>query len=581
MMWRNMGKPRQGTACEHMRRTRLIFKYSLRQCQKQEAAARAEAMANKLKEHDNVSFWKEIRNVNNTKVPLATTVDGVTGESQIAKRWEEHFGHLLNSVRTETNKTYVQNTLNEKQNKLGRQVTTVDVTEAIKALKCGKACGHDGISSEHLKFAGRECHTHLALCLSAILSHGYVPSKFMKTVLIPVIKNKAGDHSDIGNYRPIALVSMVSKVLEYIILKSLQTDIDISDHQFGFKKSHGTDKCVYSLKQIVQYYNKHGSPVYACFLDASKAFDRVNHWTLFRRLIDRGVPHHIVNTMIYWYTHQECTVRWGRETSKPFKVSNGVRQGGILSPLLFNLYVDGLSRKLTKVNVGCKLNGHTMNHLLYADDLVLLAPSPKALQRLIDNCCEFGEANDISFNAAKSALMVFKSTRTKTRTPTLYINGNELQEVNQYKYLGYCINDKLRDTIDIKRQIRGIYTRANMLIRKFVQCSIDVKQTLFRSYCTGLYCAQVWTNYTKQDFAKIKASYNNSFRYLFGYSKRCSASAMLCENNMPGFDSLYRNAIYGFRSRVNNSENVLIQTLCNMMGPGNCMWDTWQEALYV
>jgi hypothetical protein len=474
----------------------------------------------------------------------------------------------------------VQDKLNEKQTRLCMQITTVEVTKAINALKCGKACGHDGITSEHLKFASREFHTHLALCLTAIISHGFLPSNCMRTVLVPVIKNKVGDHSDIGNYRPIALVAVISKVLENIILKKLQTDVDISDHQFGFKKSHGTDMCVYSLKQIVQFYNKHGSPVYACFLDASKAFDRVNHWTLFRRLLDRGVPPHIVNTLMYWYTHQECTVQWGKETSKAFKVSNGVRQGGILSPLSFNLYVDELSRKLTKVNVGCKLNEQNMNHLMYADDLVLLAPSPKALQRLIDQCCEFGVENDINFNSAKSAVMVFRSPLTKTRTPKLFINGNELQEVNQYKYLGYCISNNLRDNFDIKRQIRGIYTRANMLIRKFIQCSSAVKQTLFRSFCTGLYCAQLWSNYTKQEFAKVKASYNNSFRYLFGYKKRCSASAMLCENNMPGFDALYRSAIHGFRCRIAISDNAIIQTLCNMMGPGNCLWDTWQTALY-
>jgi exonuclease III len=581
IIWRDLGKPRQGTACELMRKTRLNFKYSLRQCHKQEAAARAEAMANSLTKHDNIAFWKEIRNSNNTRVPLATTVDGITGEKQIVNRWEEHFSQLLNSVHTETNKTYVQSTLNKRQGKPDSQITSEEVTDSIKDLKSGKACGHDGITSEHLKFSGRECHIHLALCLTAILHHGFLPSNCMKTVLVPIIKNKAGDHSDIGNYRPIALVTVVSKVLEYIILKRLQTNVDITDHQFGFKKAHGTDMCVYSFKQIVEYYNKHASPVYACFLDASKAFDRVNHWTLFRRLLDRGVPLNIVNTMTYWYTHQQCTIQWGREMSKPFKVSNGVRQGGILSPLLFNLYMDELSRKLGKMNIGCKLNGHTMNHLMYADDLVLLAPSPKALQKLINQCCEFGEANDIRFNAAKSALMVFKSHLTKTRTPTLFINGNVLQEVSQYKYLGYCISDNLKDTADIKRQICGIYGRANMLIRKFIQCSSLVKQTLFRSYCTGLYCAHLWTNHTKQDFAKVKASYNNSFRYLFGYSKRCSASAMLCENNMPGFDALCRNVIYGFRSRIANSDNVLLQTLYKMMGPGNNMWDTWQRALYI
>ena len=111
--------------------------------------------------------------------------------------------------------------------------------------------------------------------------------------------------------------------------------------------------------------------VFTCFLDASKAFDRVNHSLLFDKLCARGVPFYLIRLLVYWYEHQRMCVRWGRVYSSSFTVTNGVRQGGILSPYLFNVYVDDLSVKLNSCHVGCYYSGGCINHLMYADDLSL------------------------------------------------------------------------------------------------------------------------------------------------------------------------------------------------------------------
>ena len=137
--------------------------------------------------------------------------------------------------------------------------------------------------------------------------------------------------------------------------------------------------CIYVLKKIIDLYRKLNGSVFVCFLDASKAFDRVNHTTLFKQLGAKGVPGYILRILIYWYKKQDMCVRWGDAYSAKFKVTNGVRQGGILSPYLFNVYVDELSEELKKCNVGCNLNGHLINHIMYADDLVLISPSSAGL----------------------------------------------------------------------------------------------------------------------------------------------------------------------------------------------------------
>ena len=112
----------------------------------------------------------------------------------------------------------------------------------------------------------------------------------------------------------------------------------------------------------------------------------MNHWTLFWKLLCRGVPAILVRALAFWYCNQTFTVRWGSTLSTPFNVTNGVRQGGILSPYLYNVYIDDLSHILSKTQVGCYINGVCANHLAYADDTVILAPSAQGLQDLLHVC---------------------------------------------------------------------------------------------------------------------------------------------------------------------------------------------------
>ena len=155
--------------------------------------------------------------------------------------------------------------------------------------------------------------------------------------------------------------------------------------------------------------------MYTCFLDASKVYDRVNHWTLFRKLLNRSIHILIVRMLMYWYTKQELCIRWGAEMSPYFTISNGVRQGGILPPSLFAVYMDDLSLLLNTGRIGCHIDDVCINHVFYADDL--------CLQELINVCYQYSNEINLNFNATKSFCVAFTPNHYKLLLPSLFMNS--------------------------------------------------------------------------------------------------------------------------------------------------------------
>ena len=122
------------------------------------------------------------------------------------------------------------------------------------------------------------------------------------------------------------------------LMNLIKSHLITKDNQFGFKKKHSADLCIFTVKSVIKYYNLYNSPVYSCFLDASKAYDRVNHWALFKKLLKRSISVIIVRILMFCYSKQEICIKWGNEASTCFTITNGVRQSGILSPTLFSIY---------------------------------------------------------------------------------------------------------------------------------------------------------------------------------------------------------------------------------------------------
>ena len=275
-------------------------------------------------------------------------------------------------------------------------------------------------------------------------------------------------------------------------------------------------------------------------------------------------------------------IRWGSKISDKFFVTNGVRQDIILAPHLFNIYVDGLSVILNSYKIGCSVSSIIINHLMYADDIVLISPSTAGLKLLMEACLEFALANDIILNSKKSAILPFlPNDKKKFITPAFNLNNEPVPTVESFKYLGHILSTDGSNDLDIERQRKKIYAQGNSILRKFHMCSIEVKVELFKTYCTPLYTAHLWTNYSNLALKNFYIAYHNVMKLFIGLPKREHNRPQCVQYNIPHGPALIRNFIYKFICRLYSSQNNLLYVIAR----SDCLYESqirkkWRSLLY-
>ena len=368
-----------------------------------------------------------------------------------------------------------------------------------------------------------------------------------------------------------------------IILNRIQCQLHSSDNQFGFKKYHSTELCIYALKEVINYYRSLNTPVFITFVDIKSAFDRVSYYRLFQKLVRRGVNKTILLTMKSFYESQRLFAGWGNVRSAFFRMGNGIRQGSVLSPYLFNVYVDGLNRNLSSAGVGCHIAGTPLNNFSYADDLAIVAPSATAMNELLGICDKFAADNHIVYNTTKSVSMVILPPRMKFETvPNLYLNNCILNFVDKFKYLGYILNKEFTDDDDIRRERQRLCIRGNMLIRAYNFCSLEVKYFLFKTYMYSFYCSSLWSTFNVESLRQLKVVYNMVMRKLAGYPRWHSATDMFSRLNMRSFPEQIRNSSYSFMVRLDAVPNFNMYILgCSDARTRSLIHSRWNSILYV
>ena len=230
--------------------------------------------------------------------------------------------------------------------------------KCVCTLKCGKASGPDELTAKHLLHAHPLIITHICLLFRTMITHSFVPNDFGIGIIVPLIKDKSGDFNSMDNYRGITLTPVVSKLFEGVLLACCEDQLATDDLQYGFRKNVGCADAIFILRYVVENFTSRGSMVYAAALDISKAFDTVNHNKLMAKLSQAGIPHWITNLLCNWYSKLHVAVRWNGCLSKYFIVNSGVRQGSILSPALFNMYINQMIVDLRLCGSGYRVNNN-------------------------------------------------------------------------------------------------------------------------------------------------------------------------------------------------------------------------------
>ena len=270
------------------------------------------------------------------------------------------------------------------------------VKKAISQMKAGKAPGPSGIVVEMIRAAGDMGASMIRDLAAAIIRDGKVPSDWEQSFIVCLYKGK-GDALERGNYRGLKLTEQVMKVLERIVDGLIRQVVSIDDSQFGFVPGRGTTDAIFVVRQLQEKYLAANKRLYMAFVDLEKAFDRVPRKVIWWALRKLGVDEWIVRLVQGMYSNARSRVRVGEGYSEEFEVKVGVHQGSVLSPLLFIIVLEALSREF---RYGVPWED------LYADDLVIIAESLEECVRRLLTWKEAMEEKGLRVNAGKTKIMI-------------------------------------------------------------------------------------------------------------------------------------------------------------------------------
>ena len=373
-LWKDCDCPRSGPIHIEKMRANYEYKLFLRKSKSITDSAVSDSLSNDLQSKNNGNFWRSWKQLNNSRPSNSSMIDGCIKHNDIADAFAESYKSVYtNSDANESLKstfeqrfgTYCNNHSSESLQEY--LFSWEDMLDAVSNLKTGKASS-TFIKTEHILHGCPELLSFIHLLFNALLSHAYMPQEFLCGTISPIIKDPNGDSTKSSNYRPITLDPVFMQMFENALLNKYGKFLICDDLQFAYRRSYSTAHALFVLKSCVDYFTKHGSNVLATFLDCSKAFDTISHYGLFVKLMESGVPVCFLKLIMYWYLNMKSRCRWGEAFSAYFDVLTGTKQGGVLSPRLFTLYVDGLIKRLRNKGVGCHLLSVFVGCLMYADD---------------------------------------------------------------------------------------------------------------------------------------------------------------------------------------------------------------------
>ena len=408
-----------------------------------------------------------------------------------------------------------------------------------------RAKARNNVSAEHNGFAHPIVYYHLRKLFELIIKHGHVPNEFIIEIIIPILKDNKKDRENADNYRPITIICLISKVFKMRLNNKIGILLNPTGLQLGFVREGGCDKSLYNISNVANYFLKRQSNVYIVTLDASAAFDKVNLNGLLSKLIKKGVSYVIMRVLLSWYTNSKACLKLNDHYTDYITIKSGLKQGGLLSPIFYNLYVDELMKTLMKATLGCSINGVYYGTIFYADDTELIGALVRNVQAMIDVCCMYFKQFVICLYPLKTYGMGTKVHNHNSKI-IFIINDFVISKCGNIKYLGVnmIVRGKML-TLDVDERIRKFNAAAfDVLLNisdtpEIVRCALITKKCLL-VLMYGIGAVEINQN----PIYKLHIAYRKIFRYIFKLSKYAHLSELLDVYGIKSIDELNKSKIY-------------------------------------
>ena len=409
-------------------------------------------------------------------------------------RWAEHFKEILN--RDEPEETF-DFTNDQHQQHIGMRrgkITIEEVTDAIKQTKGNRAPGEDRITADMLKADPHLSAQMLVKVFNQAWDEEKVPEDWKRGIIVKLPKK--GDSSVCGNWRGINLLSVPGKIFCRVLLQRIRQGVDkrLREEQAGFRSGRSCTDQIFVLRNIVEQCLEWNSSLYMNFIDFEKAFDSIHHPSLWQIMSLYGLPPKVINIVKDMYANNACCVRHEGQQSEWFQVKTGVRQGCIISPLLFLIVIDYVMKISTEDKPRGLVWGlfHRLEDSDFADDIALLSHTQEDIQEKTDRVAANSRKVGLKIHASKTKIM---KAKTKFQEPVT-VDGKPLEEVKHFKYLGSFISSDSNIEKEVSTRI-GLAAQAFKKLNNIWKSSTIKIKTKLRIYqsnvrSTLLYASETW-----------------------------------------------------------------------------------------
>ena len=571
-LWVSAGRPRCGPIFMKRNKDRNAYRLAIKKNDTESTKYYTNELHEALLNKRGNVFWKCYNAKFGNKSRDCQQVDGIVDPHQVADNFSSHFQKSCSNLSESGSSRLANQYSGMRSNYVGHPLTeelhfdAQLIEDVVNNLKRGKAAGLDNLTAEHLQ----HCHPLLPGVLAKLFNYfirqGYVPDQFGESYTVPLRKvNNTAKHVTVDDFRGISISSVLSKVFEHCVISRYGKFLETNDNQFGFKKSVGCSTAIYTVRSVVDKFINNGSTVNLCAIDISKAFDRMNHHGLFIKLMQRSLPSNLLAVFENWFDKCFTCVRWGSVYSISFKVSCGIRQGGVLSPHFFAVYIDDIVKKVRSLCIGCHLGLVCFSIFLYADDILLLAPSITALQKLV-NVCEYElHLLDLAINSKKSVCTRIGFRWDAECSAIVTLDGNHIHWVDKLRYLGVFIVSGKSFRCCFENAKKSFYRAFNAVFGKLGRiASEEVILSLIKTKCLPclLFCVEVCP-LNKSEFRSLNFTVTRVLMKLF----RTFSNSVIqdCQHffNFPSVDTLVRQRTIAFLRKycvLNNSlTNVFVR----------------------